>query len=519
MRKGAPAMQRLTDFCRSRSHWLLLAAIVLLGGWLRFSRLDLMEFKTDERELHHLAVKQASGQWQLSGIVSSTGLRNPPMAVYLFAIPALISSDPVTAAMLPALLNTLAIALAYLLARRFLSRGGALAAALLFAVAPWAVIESRKIWAQDLLPFFTILFFLFAISWLREGRWRHALAMAVTLSVLNQIHYSSVALWPIILFMFWRRRSKRTLKQMLVGAALYAVLFAPFVVVVLRHQAFAPGNYVPIRASAAETPRHLAQAVWWQAQLMGHGGFETALGTSSPAFLEAVPTREWITIVFLVIIVGGLVAVLLRLRARPELWIPLLWFLLPTVFLSIHRVMFHYFIICWPVTLLLAALFGESAWQWALDHGPQAAAVARALVVVLALGLAALAWEEVNATGGFLDFVSANGGTLGDYGVCYRDKLAVADYLSREVRDGRFTLMDYSHPTGDPVGYRYLAGWLRSRRPPAAEAPHFPRPPRFVILSPAVEVPMPDPALWEYRGTTSVGQFKVQCFVPRGGER
>ena len=245
-------MLRLMDFCRSRSHWLLLAAIVLLGGWLRFSRLDLMEFKSDERELHRLAVKQASGQWQFSGLVSSTGLRNPPMAVYLFAIPALISSDPIALAMLPALLNTLAIALTYFLGRRFLSRGGALAAALLFAVAPWAVIESRKIWAQDLLPFFTILFFIFAFSWLREGRWRHALAMAVTLSVLNQIHYSSVALWPILLFLLWRRRSKRALKQLAVGAALYAVLWAPFAVVVLRGDAFAQGEYKPVQAGSGK---------------------------------------------------------------------------------------------------------------------------------------------------------------------------------------------------------------------------------------------------------------------------
>jgi hypothetical protein len=510
-------MQKLMDFCRSRSHWLLLAAIVLLGGWLRFSRLDLMEFKSDERELHQLAVKQASGQWQFSGLVSSTGLRNPPMAVYLYAIPALISSDPIALAMLPALLGTLAIALTYLLARKFLSRGGALAAALLFAVAPWAVIESRKIWAQDLLPFFTILFFIFAFAWLREGRWRHALAMAVTLSVLNQIHYSSVALWPILLFLLWRRRSTRTLKQLAVGAALYAILWAPFAVVVLRGEAFAPGQYKPIQAGAAETPRHLAKAMWWQAQLMGHGGFETSLGTLSPEFLGAVPPRAWITAACLLLIAGGLVVAALRLRARPEFWLLLLWFLLPTVFLSIHRVMFHYFIICWPVTFLLAALLGESVWQWTLDRGLRPAA-AGALVVIFALGLVALAWEEVNATSDFLDFVSANGGTLGGYGVCYRDKLAVAGYLNHEVPDGRYALMDYSHPAGDPDDYRCLAVWLHGRRPPAAEAPHFPKPPCFRVLSPAVQVPMLDPVFWEYRGSVSVGRFGVQCFVPRGGE-
>ena len=511
-------MLSLMDFCRSRSHWLLLAAIVLLGGWLRFSRLDLMEFKSDERELHRLAVKQASGQWQFSGLVSSTGLRNPPMAVYLFAIPALISSDPVALTMLPALLNTLAIALTYCLGRLFLSRGGALAAALLFAVAPWAVIESRKIWAQDLLPFFTILFFLSAFSWLREGRWRHALAMAVTLSVLNQIHYSSVALWPVLLFLLWRRRSACALKQLAVGAALYAVLWAPFAVVVLRGDAFEKGYYRPVQTSIRETPAHGAKAMWWQAQLMGYGGLDSLLGVSTRDVFSAMPSSAWFTAVFMMLIFGGLAAAVFGLRARPELWLLLLWFLLPTVLLSIHRVMFHYFIICWPVTFLLAALFGESVWQWLRGRGPNVAAWSGAVAVLIALGLVALAWEEVNATSDLLDFVSANGGTLGEYGVCYREKLAVASYLIDEVPDGRCKLVDRSHPEPDAADYRYLVAWLRSRRPANAGTARFPKPPVFVVQRPGIEEEMRDPRFWEDRGTASVGALRVHCFVPRDGE-
>jgi 4-amino-4-deoxy-L-arabinose transferase-like glycosyltransferase len=511
-------MTSLTDFCRSRSHWLILAAIVLLGGWLRFSRLDLMEFKSDERGMHRLAMKQARGQWQCSGLVSSTGLRNPPMAVYLFAIPALISSDPIALAMLPALLNTLAIALTYFLGRQFLSRGGALAAALLFAVAPWAVIESRKIWAQDLLPFFTILFFIFALSWLREGRWRHALAMAVMLSVLNQIHYSSLALWPILLFLLWWRRSKRSLKQLAVGAALYAVLWAPFAVVVLRSNAFEKGTYRPVWASIRETPAHSAKAMLWQAQLMGYGGFDSLLGVSTLDLFGASVPGAGLTVACMTLIFGGLAAAAFRLRARPELWLLLLWFLLPTLLLSIHRVMFHYFIVCWPVTFLLAALFGESAWQWLRRRESGIVAWSGAAAVFIALGLVALAREEVKTTREFLDFVSANGGTLGEYGVCYREKLAVASYLIEEVGDGRCELVDRSHPYPDAVDYGYLASWLLSRRPAKAGAGRFPKPPTFVVERAGAEEEMRDPRFWEDRGAAPVGALRVHCFVPRDGE-
>jgi len=518
-------MRKLMEFFRSNAHWLVLAGIVLLGGGLRFSRLDLMEFKSDEREMHRLAVKQAAGQWQLAGIVSSTGLRNPPMAVYLFAIPALISRDPIALAMLPALLNTLAIALTYFLGRQFLSRGGALAAALLFAVAPWAVIESRKIWAQDLLPFFTILFFIFALSWLRKGRWRYALAMAVTLSVLNQIHYSTLALWPILLFLLWRRHSKLALKQLAVGAALYAILWAPFAVVVLRGEAFEKGDYRPVRVSVQDIPAHGARAMWWQAQLMGYGGFDSLLGVRQPGLTNAMPLSEWLTDAYLALILGGLVAAVLSLRARPELWLPLLWFLLPTVLLSVHRVMFHYFIVCWPVTFLLAALFGESVWQWLQGRVPSIGAWRSAAALLIAFGLAALAVKEVNLTSDFLDFVSWNGGTLGEYGVCYREKRAVASYLIDQVPDGRCRLIDRSHPEPDAGDYRYLAAWLHSRRPAKAGAARFPRPPLFVVQCPGLFVApwseaaeeMRDPKRWEDRGAVPVGTLSVHCFVPVAG--
>jgi len=515
-------MLSLMDFCRSRSHWVLLAAIVLLGGWLRFSRLDLMEFKSDERMLHSLALKQARGQWQLYGLVSSTGLRNPPMAVYLFAIPALISSDPVALAVLPALLNTLAIALTYYLGRQFLSRGGALAAALLFAVAPWAVIESRKIWAQDLLPFFTILFFIFAFWWLREGRWRHALAMAVTLSVLNQIHYSSMALWPVVLFLLWRRRSGRTLKHLAVGAALYAVLWAPFAVVILRGNAFETGEYRPVHASIRDTPSHLASAMWWQAQLMGFGGFDSLLGIPSEGPLGAIRSSDWFSAAYMALILGGLTAAVLGFRKRYELGLLLLWFLLPTVLLSIHRVMFHYFIVCWPVTFLLAALFGESVWQWARDRKSSVTAWGAPVAVLIAFGLVVIAWEEVGVSRSLTDFVSAEGGTPGEYGICYLQKLEVARYLIDQVPDGRCSVLDRSHPAPDAEDYRYLARWLHSRQP--AKAPlgtaRFPRTPTFVVEAPFfwfLDYEPFDPWLWKDCGYAKVGSLTVHCFVPVAG--
>ena len=251
---------------------------------------------------------------------------------------------------------------------------------------------------------------------------------------------------------------------------------------------------------------------------MGCGGFDSLLGASRPDLLGAMPSSAGFTAACMMLIFGGLAAAVFHLRARPELWLLPLWFLLPTVLLSIHRVMFHYFIVCWPVTFLLAALFGESVWQWLRGREPSLVAWSGAVAVLIALGLVALAWEEVKATSHFLDFVSANGGTLGEYGVCYREKLAVASYLLDEVPDGRCKLVDRSHPEPDAADYGYLVGWLRTRRPAKTGPARFPKPPLFVVERPGAEEGMRDPKSWEDRGAAPVGALSVHCFVPRDGE-
>src|SRR6185436_12168680 len=88
----------------------------------------------------------------LLGIDSSVGIRNPPVSVYLMAIPYLFTSNPVVATSYVALLSVIAVLLLYALVRRYYGPLAALVAAALYAVGPWAVIFSRKIWAQDMLP-------------------------------------------------------------------------------------------------------------------------------------------------------------------------------------------------------------------------------------------------------------------------------------------------------------------------------------------------------------------------------
>jgi len=125
---------------------LALIAIMLLAAYLRLSNLDLTEFKLDEAHVCSRAAEfLASGRPPLVGIGSSVGAANPPLFIYLTAIPVSLSKNPTVIAGFIALLNVGAVLGCYLLTREYFGEKVGLIATLLFAVSPWAVFYSRKI--------------------------------------------------------------------------------------------------------------------------------------------------------------------------------------------------------------------------------------------------------------------------------------------------------------------------------------------------------------------------------------
>jgi len=143
---------------RPRREWLLLSLILLLAAGLRLTRLGLAEFKYDEATTARSALAIArEGQFPALGMVSSLGPHNPPLMSYVLALPLAVSQDPRLATGWIAFLGVVAVGLTYWIGRAYFNwRVGALAA-LLFAASPWAVLHSRKIWAQNI-PALTLVF-------------------------------------------------------------------------------------------------------------------------------------------------------------------------------------------------------------------------------------------------------------------------------------------------------------------------------------------------------------------------
>jgi hypothetical protein len=494
-------MAKLASVVRTWWHAPLLVAAVFLGGWLRFDRLGLMEFKLDEALLHRAALMQASGDFQLHGIVSSVGLRNPPMSVYLLSIPALFSKSPLFMAGFIALLNTAAIVLTYILARHWLSRGAALFATWFFAVSPWAIMFSRKIWAQDLLPFFTTLFFICLIRWVRTSRWRWMIGATVSYAVLCQIHYSALALLPIIPGVLIWKRSKVAGKQFAVGCVLFLLLWVPFLIVILRGDAFAEGGYGRPRARLKRYPEQAAKAFLWEGRLAGYGGLREIVFGSGEA-----KTRRWADVAFGCFILACLWAVAWQSRSRRELLILMAWLLLPPLLLSLNRSYFHYMVICYPASFVAFGVLLEL-----MHKGPGRGGTRHIFVVMAVAAISFAVIDETAFTLRLRDDLKRNGGAAGDYGVTYRSKLDVAHLLLKEAPSGRYALADRTNPTPSEKTYDYLYSLLggEAERVPVG----VPGTPVYILFGPETGGRMRSESLRD-AGDVQLGPIRVQKLVP-----
>ncbi|MFN2168466.1 MAG: glycosyltransferase family 39 protein, partial [Anaerolineae bacterium] len=180
-------------------HAILPIAILILAAGLRLWNLDATEFKYDEARVANLAAEFVdTGVPPLRGMGSSAGIDNPPLAVYLIALPVLLTRDPLLVSAFVVLVNVVGVWGAYVLGRRYWGTGVGVVVSALLAVSPWAVFYSRKVWAQDLLLPFVVLLFALLLGWSIGGRRWLLSGAIVALAGLTQIHFATLALLPVL---------------------------------------------------------------------------------------------------------------------------------------------------------------------------------------------------------------------------------------------------------------------------------------------------------------------------------
>ena len=386
----------------------ILLCILFAAAGMRLGRSGVVEYFHDDAMLATLALEMAAGErFPLTGILSSTGIPNPPTGVYVMAIPFSLSSDPNAAIHFIMLLNVGGVGLLWLMAHRYFGRRTALIAGLAYAVNPWAVLFSRKIWAQDFhtpLILLGLLLLMYGFVETASGRRRfRRIAQSLSLPLLLfafQIHFAAWGLFPLIPMALWLGRKRIARPSMMIAAALSILVLLPYLMGLSQTLNRDPTRISDAarRSAAADGGRLNGKAVIDTVLLAAGIGLETWLAPDQQADLSAgYPPLAPAGLVLAFAMMGGLYAAV-RKSWRWAAWLAV-WAFLPAALLLYEwtRVYIHYFVASIPAMALLTGI--------GLDGGLNRLARRRILQGALWMGLLFIFGLQIFQWRAALDYV------------------------------------------------------------------------------------------------------------------
>jgi Dolichyl-phosphate-mannose-protein mannosyltransferase len=431
--------------------------ISALAGWLRLRHLDLIEFKLDEATAVNLARLVLDGDFVTVGLRSSVRAHNPPLFVYLTAVPLALWDDPRAATAFVGVLAVAAVILTYFVLRPRFGSLVALGAAALFATAPWAVLYSRKLWGQSVLPVVAaaLLWSMFVV--LERARTRVVVFIPILLCLAFQLNFSALSLLiPAAVLVLYRGREVHW-PAFSLGVGVAVLLLAPW----LYHQVTTGFEDISLLASGApdggERPGPF-EVFRESVGQVGIGNWRFVVGVSMPGFLTEMG-RAWsvgrlASTVTATLFVLGLVTCALSVvrgvstsrrwpwwaltpssasRALLLVWLAGAWFTIPVG----GRLFPHYLIATFPVVFVVQGL-ALSDLVAAVPRVRQPAMIgAIAVLVAVAVG-------HTMFTLSFHRFLDGYGAAGGDYGIVYRDKAELASVLrARGLRVADDPVIDF----------------------------------------------------------------------------
>lgn len=382
-----------------------LLAIIILSLLFRITFLPAIEFKSDEALAVWLATRPLFSHPLPPGAsVSSVGVLNPPLFLYLLFPFVLISYDPQFISAAIGFLNALSIAAFYLIIKRYFDKKTALFSSLLFATAPWAIIFSRKIWAQDfILPLFIPLLYAFFKLYIDKKPiyWLPYTALTI---LLLQIHQSLIFfLLPFNIFLLLKKIRLHIL-YIGIGFLLGLLPLIPYLIFEFSHGF--PNLYqifhTDERLSLA--PMQYLQRPF---QILQIGNFFSLMGDDIAPFAANNPLlfklRPLFYLEYLLLIAGGV----LFYRTYKNLRFILYAFALLPFFYFLFRIppFMHYYIILLPFLFLFVGL----AVSYIFTKNKYLGIGSTTVFIMLSLAF----------NTAFFTFVSEKGHLSGEYGTTY----------------------------------------------------------------------------------------------------
>jgi len=514
--------------------WLL--AIVVLGLLLRLIFPTLAEFKRDEATVIRRAQAIAwGGDRPAIGVGASVGPANPPLFLYLMAIPLRLWADPVAAVLWVGLLNGLAVWACYQVGRLYFGPKAGLIAAFLFAVSPWAVLYGRKIWSQNI-PLVTLGFMAALLATcVHQHRWALVGAF-VGLAALIGLHLGGLAFIPILGIALLLYHREVSWKPLLVGSGLLGLAFLPYVLYDAR-QGWSSLRGLLDYGGGGDT---WSWDAWRYAfALTGSAGIEGQAGALWPQFRSALPNLWALNTLMQGVLALALCYALYQvargtLERRRTLTLLLLWLSIP-IFLQSRPAtptQPHYFILLYPVQFLLIGMLLADGETWL--RAQLAARPVWRRMVRAGLLLGALVWGGWQlAVLNQLAYFMVHHPSTGGYGIPLRYTREVAQLAAQAAPGAEIIVLSDSYDPATAEAPAVFAALLYHKPHRLADgrtALPLPEGPAVVYLAGPLYEPSPLQstldrlAAWRYVMPGPImrlpdGGARYQLFVHHGSDR
>ena len=425
--------------------------ILLVAGFLRFYRVGTSEFDDDQAILFRMAHDAVyHGLLPITSNTASISIAHPPGVIYLFALPAALSANPLWAVVFVGIFNMIAVLLTYLFARRYYGRLAGAVAAFLYATALKPLMYGRFIWQPNLMPPF-VIFFILALFWgVVERRKGWLFPALLLLGILYQMHETTLLLLVPLLVAIVLAPGTMRWRDLAFALVLLLIIFSPYLLwefstkfadlltlsTLEKHGRLyleGIGFYLFFISSYSTPPtnmhsvvRMLAPLLSWLGvvmPLLAAGGFVTAgvlsirnrvratLAVTYPP--DRVPClgdryahgAGWWSrmLVFLH-------CQWTSFRSTPYrcgLFLLLVWQIIPLTLLLLHKIglTWHYFLILMPGPFIFMALFVSTMSGWLRNHGQRWNILRYSTYVLISLLIVA---QIVNCTASIVDTASGN---------------------------------------------------------------------------------------------------------------
>ena len=330
---------------------LFLIMIMIVAMFLRVYNLEYMEFKGDEGFNSLKALNLAEGkEFPLTSSIGSTGIHEPGIFMYILTIPYLFTKNPIIAAWFIAMINVLGIFVLYIALKKLHNKKIALIAIAFYAVNPWQVMFSRKIWTQDLVVPFLIFFIYFIFNAVFHKKKSHIIYAMALLGIAVQLHLSAAYFSLVALIMvikYWKEIDK---KFFVIGVILFLLAFLPYAIFQAKN------NFVDVKTAldvVKLSAKFQFSAFTLHFRLISTNGFDHLLGSDFQEFKKS----EWISrladhLSMLILLASFIFLLFNKTKIR---FTAAAWILTGTLFMFFNKVGLdtHYFLSFFPLYFIL----------------------------------------------------------------------------------------------------------------------------------------------------------------------